>query len=346
MNANILPVVDTHKINSGLQHAFTLSIVLANDKIIEWYDENYILPIMFEFSGDTLASSGEYLDAYAYSDVSAYKDIFAQHGYSDKFISSDSLIEIIKDFIDNKKYVILFVDEYYLPKCTLGGKTHFLHEEMIYGYDDNLSMFYSLGINTNGKYSTIKHGYDEISYAYKMGLGCSNHANIRWARENRVITLEILKKDVAFKSSSKNILTSIRRYIYPYFSNVERYKLFSPVTKEIYLGIDCYKLMSRMLTQSKDIFMLANLICEHNKIMADHLSVLNLEKQLIDEFYITIVHMSEKMRILSLKRMYLKSSNDKQRVNDRLGQMINDLYLSEMKFYNKIFDRMETGYVY
>lgn len=336
MNTNILPIVDTHKINSGLQHAFTLSIVLANEKIIEWYNEHYILPIMFEFLNDTLASSGEYLDAYAYSDVSAYKDIFSQHGYSDEFIDCGNIIFTIKGFIDSKKYVVLFLDEYYLPKCKLGGKKHFLHEQMIYGYEDNLSIFYSLGMDKNGKYGTIMHEYKEISYAYMMGLNCNNHANIMWANENRVITLEILKKGTVFKSSSENILASIQRYICPHLSNMERYKLFSPIVKKVYLGIDCYKFMLFMLAQSKDIFMLTNLACEHNKIMADHLSALKLEKQLLDKFLDIIVHTSEKIRMLSLKRRYLRSPYDIKKADDRLAYMIDNLYTSELKFYSKI----------
>ena len=333
---NILPIVEKHNINSGLQHAFTLSIVLANSEIAEWYNESYILPIMFEFYEDIQASSCEYLDAYAYSDISAYKDIFSQHGYSDRFINSEDVIDLIKYFIDSQKYVVVFVDEYYLKKCNLGGKVHFLHEEMIYGYDDDSLVLYSLGINKEGQYGTIEHGYNEFYNAYIMGLNCSNHANILWAKENRVITLEILKRSTIFKACSEHILSSIRRYIHPAFSSVEKYKLFSPTIKKMYLGIECYKLIDHMSRSSKDVFMLSNLMLEHNKIMLDHFLSLNLERALLDEFVDNILSLSRKMRMLSLKRKYLTDFCSIEIIDDKLNQMTSELYYSEINFYNKI----------
>lgn len=120
-----LPVIEKHKLSSGLQHAYALSIVLVNPEITDWYNESYILPIIFEFKAKSVASPGEYLDSYAYSNISAYKDIFIQHGYSERFIPQNGLINCIKEFINDGNYVVIFVDEFYLLACNMGGKIIF-----------------------------------------------------------------------------------------------------------------------------------------------------------------------------------------------------------------------------
>lgn len=306
-----LPVIEKHKLSSGLQHAYALSIVLANPEITDWYNESYILPIIFEFKAKSVASPGEYLDSYAYSNISAYKDIFIQHGYSERFIPQNGLINCIKEFINDGNYVVIFVDEFYLLACNMGGKNHFLHEELIYGYNDEEKIFYSLGINSDIHYGSIKHKYEDLLYSYNEGIICDRHGDIDWARENRVITIKPIKKDIEYKCDKNNIFDSIKRYLSPSLSCKENFKLYSPAFKNIYLGLDCYKYISECVINGKDVFPLLHLMFEHKDIFTDHLIYLNTDFNSQNYYKRQITKMAEAIRMLGLKRRYV--STDKQK---------------------------------
>lgn len=77
-----------------------------------------------------------------------------------------SIIELIKKLINNRYYIHMRLDEYYINNRSAYRKEHFLHGNMIYGYDDETKMLYMTGFDEAKKYSVTKVSYADFIEAF------------------------------------------------------------------------------------------------------------------------------------------------------------------------------------
>lgn len=332
MERVLLPIVEHHNVNSSLGHAFVLSIVLAHENLKEWYNENYIIPLMYELSAKSVATACDYLDAYACSNIGVYKDIFVQNGYSYDFINTNNLIQVIKSFLHKSLYVMVMVDEFYLPNCRMGGKTHFLHEVLVFGYDDQSHSLLMLGFNKKGVYGIIEHSYSDLLNSYEKAKSCSVHGDVEWAHENRIITFQLSKPEFCYTYDKRVIISSIKRYLNPYLTNKDRYRLYSPAIKKIYVGIECYEILLNKISSSLDVFMLANLLQESKCIMLEHLTLFSITDEQKNIYMTDVLELTKKIRFISLKRKYIVVDEQKNAIDSLLRQLITQLMENEKLF--------------
>lgn len=76
-----------------------------------------------------------------------------------------SLLNFIIDRINEDKYIYTFVDKYYFPQYSTYMKTHFIHDALIYGY--NQKEFRIAGFNNNS-FSTFSISFDDFINAFRV----------------------------------------------------------------------------------------------------------------------------------------------------------------------------------
>lgn len=80
--------------------------------------------------------------------------------------SSTSLVNFTIDCINNKSYIYLFVDKYYISKSGLFNTEHKWHELLIYGYDLDNQVFYIADNLGHGKYVKTECSFNELEKGY------------------------------------------------------------------------------------------------------------------------------------------------------------------------------------
>lgn len=134
-------------------HAFGTGIITTAPWGMNWIYNNYI---MLGFYPDEGALTFDFYMDY----------IYCQPVFDREFLSN-SIIRYIKEKpeslvisqVNEGKYVECCVDEYYIPNREAYKTYHFIHNLLIYGYDDNKKLFYTAGYDENGKYTA-----DTLSY--------------------------------------------------------------------------------------------------------------------------------------------------------------------------------------
>ena len=99
-------------------------------------------------------------------DINRFLDV-KEESFSD--IEGINIINYIREKIDEGIFINIHLDEYYLSCKEIYQKKHFVHENLVYGYDDNSEEIYIYGIDNNHRYSKIKVKYTEVMEGFERG---------------------------------------------------------------------------------------------------------------------------------------------------------------------------------
>ena len=215
----------------------------------------------------------DYIDGYSFATdrYSENEPVLRQHSYSRKEIITSKVCEFIVDKLNANEYVILFVDEYYLPGTYLYMRRHFLHEQLLFGYDDQLQIFYGMGLNHRKKYAELSYSYMAIQHAYEEGLECSEHGDIEWAERNRLICLsKINSSSGMFPICLEEYINKISTYLTGKISPRQEYYI-QERNMSHYYGINYYELAKQTLSKENlyEVFKHVNHLLEHKKMLMD-----------------------------------------------------------------------------
>lgn len=154
LDLNVSPPIKTYN-----HHAFGTGIITTIDEGMNWIYNNYIQlsyypkdgPLTFDF----------------YMDYIYCQPVFDREALSDELLESIRWepIKLFTKAISQNKYVVCCVDEYYIPNREAYRQYHFIHNLIIYGYDDVEKIFYVAGYDEEGKYASQKVTYKEIKQA-------------------------------------------------------------------------------------------------------------------------------------------------------------------------------------
>lgn len=140
----ILPINITHGITSECWNSIRLSAIMSDKKYLPWYIEKF---------NNYLVSSGDCKYEILHNKFGSTEFIC----YYDEVIIFENIIDkrnIVNkaiDLITKNKYVLLYCDRFYVKGSREYKKFHYMHEILIYGFDNNLKEFTILDLNLNGK---------------------------------------------------------------------------------------------------------------------------------------------------------------------------------------------------
>lgn len=154
----LLPINISNNFYTECWTYFRFSIIEAYEQLKHWkyFNINYLYT---DNMGNLFwGKSGE-----IYSPIYSYTEILNITGYLHSDISSNELVKFIKMQIDNGQYILL---ECNYPLLFEFDEDVYIHEVLIYGYDDEQSIFYIPDLHY-GQWQVKKIPYANMEQAYK-----------------------------------------------------------------------------------------------------------------------------------------------------------------------------------
>lgn len=181
-NRRILPIKLQNDVTTYLHRSLPLCAILSDERNYSWFYRHFIQVFSTTHTYGTIRL--EYLER-----MNFYSDIYDEvcYGYKD-LEDVEDIIKFIIDKIDSGHYIIINVDEYYLPQKSRYLKEHFVHQQLIYGYDNSRKKIMAIGFDSERLFTHIEFDYNDFAKAYEKGkVNCSEF--ITWVDERAVQTL-------------------------------------------------------------------------------------------------------------------------------------------------------------
>ncbi len=159
-----LRIVLQKHINVYLFHALPLCVILADDRLYPWYYERFIQLCAFKCYDGGLG-----IDFIDWEEV--YKEVLSEVRLSRyMLLKENSIVNFLKDSIDRGYYAIIYLDEYYLLGKRDYHKSHFVHESLVYGFDDVTRKIKAIGLDEDGLFSRLAFDYDHLNASFKEAV--------------------------------------------------------------------------------------------------------------------------------------------------------------------------------
>ncbi|MBB6677468.1 hypothetical protein [Cohnella lubricantis] len=158
-----LPVMQPEVLGYS-HHAYLFTIGSPNPSYDNWLGHHYVqlwCPADFAENRDT------HFDFYWDTHYKGYYWLKTLKLSREAIAKFPGILEFLLHRLLQGWYVILYVDEYYIPDRPFTLRTHFYHEIMIYGFDRSTRTFDTAGFNARGIYGYQTVSFDELVVAYQ-----------------------------------------------------------------------------------------------------------------------------------------------------------------------------------
>lgn len=257
---------------------------------------------------------GEFIQWYTYRDredertrVNLYKDKNERYIYEPlhetvatpkQLAGGKDIISAFKSFLDDGQYIYDFVDLYYIR--SLRRNDHFMHDILIYGYDDGLQMFHVYA------YHGAKLAQWDIPYAEYEAAYDSDYQRAQFH-----LTVLYRKKDAEFHPD----IGRIGNHLLDYLEGINTYNREAPLSVELYkprFGLDVYDEMKYSLRCMRDWNLLLDIpemycIYEHKCFMHERVAYLDgcTDVKCPDSLRDRFAQMKESGRIMAMLALEL-----------------------------------------
>ncbi|GGG07255.1 hypothetical protein GCM10010912_59890 [Paenibacillus albidus] len=172
------------------QHAFYMSIISEKEECLPWIYSNYS-NLFIDEAGfcDFIIKTPEYhLYPWFQGSQRLHKNIIIKYKMD--------FIQFIKESIDDNNYIVLDVDEFYLPCSQRYQKKHFIHHTMICGYDDETLDFLIYGFYNQQKYSLRYVEYKDLEKAFLHSISAIDSRYIHLITYNENYSLNNFRYNI------------------------------------------------------------------------------------------------------------------------------------------------------
>ncbi|MDF2986916.1 MAG: hypothetical protein K0R50_2426 [Eubacterium sp.] len=295
-------------------HAYPLTVAFSSQKCLPWFYSNYIQMISnTEYDGVFLdfltlcniLNGGKWVD-FLFPGIPWLKCC----PVGDFIITKCNLDihSLITNALNENNYVVIFLDEFYIPNRRTYQKSNFYHENFIFGYDTAEKTYDILGFDERRLFNSGKVSYHELEQGFK-----SNHLT-----DPEAASIKLLKLDTTF--SYELDLQFIRDSLLDYVNSQNTCNLQNivrnPMKKCVY-GLNTYHELIRYFELLYDNSIRydirpIHILWEHKKTMLlriEYLSKMYPEAGFneVYEQYIVI-----EQKCLSLRQALIKYSISKQ----------------------------------
>lgn len=221
------------------------------------------------------------------------------------------IIGIIRYMIDHGNYIMGLLNEKYLPMKNAYGKYDFVHDFLIYGYDDNNRVFRSAGYTSNGHYELYDMSYDDYFQSMK-GFCFSRFA----------IYFHKIANDYTAKLDVSSIKAKIEKYVNATDDSDG---------KDLY-GIGVWSKLARSIRDETNMgidIRFTRSFMEHKSLMSHRLNYLTDKGIIADEalsrrYVESVVTPANKVYLLSLKYNMTNREELRQRISNIILHAINN----------------------
>lgn len=226
------------------------------------------------------------------------------------------ITDYVKALLAEGFYVYAVGNTEYIP--AYHNKRYWAHNLLIYGYDDELQLFYISDFFVNGRYERATCSYDELEMALQTSNMNRHFVNLIYGIKLKeieyVFELDWLNEMLKEHLNSENLFCKYRtRQDEEYYSNKEGNKYyhfaFSEMKTKYYFGISYYDKISEMiLDNSPKLMRPLDLIYEHKLMMSNRVEFLHQNGYLAGEDYILLSKECKRLidKTLVLRNLWIK----------------------------------------
>jgi hypothetical protein len=312
-----LPIVIQKELTTFLYDALPLCIILAHFSIQDWFLGHYLNIISDVWKCGAVYQSirMRYLEGGMYFEPHKNREVLEYHPIRVEPIINDiGLVNFFKESLESGFYSIAFFDEYFLSCKMSYKKNHFVHESMIYGYDDSEGGFYVVLLDKVRNFTSAFIPYSEAVDGIKEAYSQTSEGLYR-------AYLHLLKPrpaQVSFDYS--NVQLQINNYLKSTTALVDTYHLSLydhmsydwAASYKFGIGVydelaTAYSAIDPSWALSWETYMNFHLLAEHKRHILKSLCHVNtavLEKPVLStllESYSRIVNEHELLRMRQLK---------------------------------------------
>lgn len=334
--------VNHSPLSGYLEEAYPLTIALSNECSYEWIYSNYI-QLLFQnpdcFSNQPVKFfklsfiNGEIWNAEC--PLLCYDKINRNMLLN----MNVDVIQFICEAINQNYYVKINLDEYYLPYRKVYHKTHFVHESLFYGFDDELKELYGLSYVTDEKGYHFKEftvNMEDVRNAYQI-------ESVLGVQQEKIVMISCNRE--RFYEFDLDV---VKKGIYEYINSVPtdiRYSEVNNPAINVSFGLSIYEKLYEYLQQDRQKTVIPlHIIHEHKQLMLDRIMYM-IDNQYIDynqeliEQYKVIIDKTYMCKMLFLKYIYTKSDS----INKKLLDCLIEIRDMDEKLMNSLYDYIQTN---
>lgn len=252
----------------------------------------------------------------------------------------NKIIDFIKKYINSDFYVNIHLDEFFLKEKEVYCKRHFVHENLIYGYNDKESKFCAFGFGKKNKMVFFEIDYNEFLLAFEKGrIFYYFGADYLKLDNNYPLSIIKIKRDEKFEISWEFFIKKLRKFWLPSKNEI--------VENDIHVyGINVYDwIIEEMIGKTNRVtvdYRMFHLLHEHKKNIMRVMLLLNEKKKIDDNLfteYERILKEFNELRLFYLKEVQKQNGKigfNNRITNDTINKKIADK-LIKAKNHEKIF---------
>lgn len=251
-----LPINEDVESNAYLFYCTRLAILNANRDLCDALLDSFLdIHLYYNPSNYNYLFFDEKMNDYLKLNFRNYEDINCE----------DGIINFIRKQILSGMYVNIHLDEYYIKQKDFYDNRHYIHENLIYGYNDKLQVFMAYGITKRQMVSCFIISYEEIAYAYekaKLFYFCG----AQYLDDPNYYPLLLLKplQTLSYEFTETVMQDKIQQFLWPKFNEI--------VGKDYHVyGSHVYDSIIDDLTQKSDMnfvdYRVFHMLYEHKKCL-------------------------------------------------------------------------------
>ena len=350
MKTTILPLCVQKRITSILSLAFPACLVLSNERMKSHYLASYINCYGFINQREDLDYSIYDVIDYARPNVAdnAILD-FSFLGYEEmkQILGKQSFVEYCINRIQTKTYIISFLDEFYLENRKETNKSHFVHEFLIYGFDNEKRVFLAIAFNNENVFTSMELSYDNVERGAENCLNYYRMRGIAWLHDRLII--EMKEKDNLLPLNDVTLCDTILHKVSMYRRSVPVPIVTADTIQSAYYGITAFRAISQaiefVLRDEKNADDFLNIVggykmlhayAEHKWCVFERMSYLEEHGCISSNKYHQVAVNATIIRMMCLKARTLKTRDEKLQLLDKMRMMLNRNYSLEFSILEKV----------
>lgn len=344
-----LKVVMQRDITTYLHRSLPLCAVLAYDKYLPWYYSNFMQ--VFSYLNDKGFVSLDYLEPY-----NSWGEIMEMVNLAFYLLKKEeNIIDFIIKEINMGYYLIIHVDEYYLPNKWAYKTNHFVHSSLIYGYDNEKEQLMAIGFDKNMFFTKMEVDYTNFKAAYESGT-IHYKDSAPWCDLSAIQLIRPYEFDAEHPFSNDIFLRNLKGYLFSIGERETLYLLRYPESRAEY-GLKVYDVTVRHLENLLQgrvtiDYRAIHLITEHKKGIYDRIGYAIARNSLTGEItrlhkeYLKVVDLSNNIRLKSLELENSQNGADGLSLNyeilvKNIMQLVKELKNADYNILLKIYKQLE-----
>ena len=245
----------------------------------------------------------------------------------------ENILNFVRKKLCEGFYIGIHLDEFYMREKDHYGKRHFVHESLIYGFDDESQVFYGYGMTQRQRTAEFMISYEEFLLAYEKGkLFYFCGAEYLEREENYPVILFqippwesrdfsehiLVEKLIAFLHPPEN--ERVEEDIHVYGKNVYNW-ILQDLTGECVRGIVDYRVLHLLYEHKCCIRNRLEILRQRGELSEKGQEVYLKIKMIIDDFqairYLYLKQLRKEGKLYSMNKV-VESPEIKQRIAQQL----------------------------